>query len=61
MYPFIRDLFVHFLAFKAEDVFTDTATEHGGIPDVAVMAPTGVLDAKGKPPLYVPHPHQSQP
>ncbi|MCX6903216.1 MAG: N-6 DNA methylase [Verrucomicrobia bacterium] len=48
MYPFIRDLFVHFLGFKAEDVFTDTTAEHGGIPDVAVMAPTGVLDAKGK-------------
>jgi len=48
MYPFIRDLFVHFLGFKAEDVFTDTAAEHGGVPDVAVMAPTGVLDAKGK-------------
>ena len=48
MYPFIRDLFVHFLGFNAEDVFTDTTAEHGGIPDVAVMAPTGVLDAKGK-------------
>src|SRR6266508_926348 len=48
MYPFIRDLFVHFLGFKPEDVFTDTSDEHGGIPDVAVMAPTGVLDAKGK-------------
>jgi hypothetical protein len=47
MYPFIRDLFVHILAFKPEDVFTDTAAE-GGIPDVAVMAPTGVLDARGK-------------
>ncbi len=48
MYPFIRDLFVYFLGFNAEDVFTDTATEQGGIPDVAVMAPTGVLDAKGR-------------
>ena len=48
MYPFIRDLFVHFLGFNAEDVFTDTTAEHGGIPDVAVMAPTGVRDAKGK-------------
>ncbi|MEO6182328.1 MAG: hypothetical protein ABIP71_04385, partial [Verrucomicrobiota bacterium] len=47
MYPFIRDLFVHFLDFKPQDVFTDTAAE-GGIPDVAVFAPTGVLDAKGK-------------
>ena len=48
MYPFIRDLFVHFLGFKAEDVFTDTANEQGDIPDLAVFAPTGVLDAKGK-------------
>lgn len=48
MYPFIRDLFVHFLGFKAEDVFTDTANEQGNIPDLAVFAPTGVLDAKGK-------------
>jgi hypothetical protein len=48
MYPFIRDLFVHFLDFKAEDVFTDTADEQGNIPDVTVFAPNGVLDAKGK-------------
>ena len=48
MYPFIRDLFVRFLDFKAEDVFTDTANEQGDIPDLAVFAPTGVLDAKGK-------------
>lgn len=48
MYPFIRDLFVRFLDFKAEDVFTDTANEEGNIPDLAVFAPTGVLDAKGK-------------
>ena len=48
MYPFIRDLFVRFLGFKAEDVFTDTANEQGNIPDLAVFAPTGVLDAKGK-------------
>ena len=48
MYPFIRDLFVRFLDFKAEDVFTDTANEQGNIPDLAVLAPTGVLDAKGK-------------
>lgn len=48
MYPFIRDLFVRFLDFKAEDVFTDTANEQGNIPDLAVFAPTGVLDAKGK-------------
>lgn len=48
MYPFIRDLFVRFLGFKAEDVFTDTANERGDIPDLAVFAPTGVLDAKGK-------------
>jgi hypothetical protein len=47
-YPFIRDLFVHFLGFKAEDVYTDTANEQGNIPDLAVFAPTGVLDAKGK-------------
>ena len=47
MYPFIRDLFVHFLGFKPEDVFTDTLTEHGGSPDIAVLAPTGVVDAKG--------------
>ena len=48
MYPFIRDLFVRFLGFKADDVFTDTANEQGDIPDLAVLAPTGVLDAKGK-------------
>lgn len=48
MYPFIRDLFVRFLGFKAEDVFTDTANERGDIPDLAVFAATGVLDAKGK-------------
>ena len=48
MYPFIRDLFVRFLGFKAEDVFTDTANEQGNIPDLAVFAPTGVLDSKGK-------------
>jgi len=48
MYPFIRDLFVRFLGFKAEDVFTDTANEQGDIPDLAVFAPTGVPDAKGK-------------
>lgn len=48
MYPFIRDLFVRFLGFKAEDVFTDTANEQGNIPDLAVFAPTGVLDAKGR-------------
>ena len=48
MYPFIRDLFVRFLDFKAEDVFTDIANEQGNIPDLAVFAPTGVLDAKGK-------------
>ena len=48
MYPFIRDLFVRFLDFKAEDVFTDTANEQGNIPDLAVLAPTGVMDAKGK-------------
>ena len=27
MYPFIRDLFVRFLGFKADEVFTDTANE----------------------------------
>ena len=43
MYPFIRDLFVRFLGFKAEDVFADTANEKGDIPDLAVFAPTGVL------------------
>lgn len=48
MYPFIRDLFVRFLDFKAEDVFADIANEQGNIPDLAVFAPTGVLDAKGK-------------
>ena len=48
MYPFIRDLFVRFFGFNADAVFTDTAIEHGGVPDVAVIAPTGVLDAKGK-------------
>src|SRR5437867_1061188 len=48
MYPFIRDLFVHFLGFKPEDVFTDTSTEEGNIPDVAVLAPVGVTDSKGK-------------
>src|SRR6058998_2682195 len=48
MYPYLRDLFVHFLGFQAEDVFTDTATEQGDVPDLAVLAPTGVLDAKGK-------------
>jgi len=48
MYPFIRDLFVRFLDFKTEDVFTDTANEQGNIPDLAVFAPTGVLDARGK-------------
>jgi len=48
MYPFIRDLFVRFLGFKADEVFTDTTNEYGGIPDVAVIAPTGVLDFKGK-------------
>ena len=48
MYPFIRDLFVRFLGFKPEDVFTDVANERGDIPDLAVIAPTGVLDAKGK-------------
>ncbi len=48
MYPFIRDLLVHFLHFKAEDVFTDTANEQGNVPDLAVLAPTGVLDTKGK-------------
>ncbi len=48
MYPFIRDLFIHFLDFKAEDVFTDTANEEGNIPDLTVFAPTGVLDGKGK-------------
>jgi len=48
MYPFIRDLFVRFLGFKAEDVLTDTANEQGNVPDLAVLAPSGVLDAKGK-------------
>ncbi|HVM60635.1 MAG TPA: N-6 DNA methylase [Verrucomicrobiae bacterium] len=48
MYPYIRDLFVRFLDFRAEDVFTDTANELGDVPDVAVMAPSGILDAKGK-------------
>jgi hypothetical protein len=48
MYPFIRDLFVRFLGFKADEVFTDTTNEYGGVPDVAVIAPTGVLDSKGK-------------
>jgi hypothetical protein len=48
MYPFVRDLFVRFLGFEAADVFTDTANERGDIPDLAVFAPTGVLDAKGK-------------
>jgi len=48
LYPFIRDLFVRFLGFAAADVFTDTANERGDIPDLAVFAPTGVLDAKGK-------------
>lgn len=48
MYPFIRDLFVHFLGFSVTDVFTDTANEEGNIPDLAIFAPTGVLDAKGK-------------
>ena len=33
MCPFVRDLFARFLGFKASDVFTDTALEHGGIPD----------------------------
>src|SRR5258708_7946123 len=48
MYPFIRDLFVRFLGFDADEVFTDTAIEQGGVPDVAVIAPTGVLDSRGK-------------
>ena len=48
MYPFIRDLFVHFLGFKPEDVFTDTSTEHGNVPDLAVFAPLGVTDSKGR-------------
>jgi hypothetical protein len=48
MYPFIRDLFVHFLGFKTGDVSTDIANEQGNSPDLTVSAPTGVLDAKGK-------------
>ena len=48
MYPFIRDLFVRFLGFQAEDVLTDTANAQGNSPDLAVLAPTGVLDQKGR-------------
>ena len=36
-YPYIRDLFIHFLGFKAEDIFTDIANEEGDIPDLAVL------------------------
>jgi hypothetical protein len=53
MYPFIRDLFVRFLDFKAEDVFTDTANEQGDIPDLAVYAPSLVLEAKDEPEIFL--------
>ena len=48
MYGPIRDIFIHVLGYPAGDVDIDTAGE-GGRPDVTVRAPSGLVDAKGRP------------
>lgn len=48
MYGPIRDILIHVLGYEAADVDIDTAGEEGR-PDVTARAPSGLLDAKGKP------------
>ncbi len=48
MYPYLRDLFVHFLGYSAKEVLVDTSNDAGDVPDLAILAPTGISDAKGQ-------------
>ncbi len=48
MYGPIRDIFLHFLGYASRDVDIDTAGTEGR-PDVTVRAPSGLVDASGRP------------
>jgi N-6 DNA Methylase len=49
MYAGVKDLFMHSLGHSASNVLVDTAaTQASGIPDLIVMAPTGITDKNGK-------------
>jgi hypothetical protein len=49
MYAGVKDLFMHSLGHSASNVLVDTAaTQASGIPDLMVMAPTGITDKNGK-------------
>ena len=45
LYPYIRDLFITVFGYRAADLIVDTADQAGGIPDLAVLAPSGIPDS----------------
>lgn len=49
LYPYVRDLFVHILGYRPENLRVDVADETGGIPDLAVLAPNGLTGPAGEP------------
>lgn len=49
LYPYIRDLFIKVLGYRASDLLVDTSDEAGGVPDLAVLAPNGMTDGSGLP------------
>ena len=42
LYPYIRDLFITVLGYRPADLLVDTADQAGGIPDLAVLASSGI-------------------
>jgi len=45
LYPYIRDLFVGVLGYRPADLLVDIADQAGGIPDLCVLAPSGIPDS----------------
>lgn len=45
LYPYIRDLFITVFGYRPADLLVDTADQAGGIPDLAVLAPSGIPDS----------------
>lgn len=45
LYPYIRDLFISVFGYRPADLLVDTADQAGGIPDLCVLAPSGIPDS----------------
>src|SRR2546430_372925 len=45
LYPYVRDLFISVFGYRPADILVDTADQAGGIPDLCVLAPSGIPDS----------------